>query len=254
MKPSISIVTVTFNAEEVLEDTLRSVLEQSYPEIEYIILDGKSTDSTVDIIKKYEEHISYWHSEKDNGLYDAMNKSLEKATGDFILFLNAGDHLRGKDTLEHIFSNWSEGTDVLYGEVMLVDDERKELGTRSELTTQKLPKHLDWKSLSRGMVVCHQGFIPRRELCQPYISNNLSADIDWVIKILKKADKVVHTNTIISDYLVGGVSKKRHRQSLWDRYSVLKSHYGSISNFFNHILILIRLVAFRILRVGRRTY
>ena len=156
--------------------------------------------------------------------------------------------------LEEVFSKYDATTDVLYGEVMMVDENRQAIGTRTEITTRKLPQQLTWKSMKLGMVVCHQAFIPRRELCPFYMVDNLSADIDWVIEILKKSRKNVNCGIVIADFLVGGVSKQRHRQSLKDRYNVLQKHFGIIPNFFNHILIIIRAIWFRISRVGKATY
>jgi putative colanic acid biosynthesis glycosyltransferase len=104
-KPLISIVTVVYNGEEFLEDTIKSVIEQSYESIEYIIIDGGSTDGTVDIIKKYEDKIDYWVSEPDSGIYDAMNKGAKLASGDFIYFLNAGDRLLANTNIEEVVNN-----------------------------------------------------------------------------------------------------------------------------------------------------
>ena len=95
-KPLISIITVVYNGEKFLEKTIQSVINQTYKNIEYIIIDGGSTDGTVDIIKKYEEQIDYWVSERDGGIYDAMNKGIDKANGVGLLFLNAGDYFVGE--------------------------------------------------------------------------------------------------------------------------------------------------------------
>lgn len=252
--PTISVITVVYNGENFLENTILSVGNQTYPNIEYLVIDGNSKDNTLAIIKQYENQISGWISERDNGLYDAMNKGLDLATGDFVLFMNAGDEFRNNKVLEQIFSKYDAETDVLYGEVMMVDENRKAIGTRTEITTRKLPKNLTWKSMKLGMVVCHQAFIPRRELCPKYIENNLSADIDWVIKILKKSRKNIYTGIVIADFLVGGVSKQRHRESLNNRYAVLQNHFGVIPNFLNHILITIRAVWFKIVRIGKDSY
>ena len=151
-------------------------------------------------------------------------------------------------------SNCDDETDVLYGEVMMVDEDRQPLGTRTEITTRKLPNDLSWKSMKLGMVVCHQAFIPRLALCPFFMDNNLSADIDWVINILKKSRKNTNCNMVIADFLIGGVSKQRHRQSLKDRYNVLQHHFGILPNFLNHIAIIIRAVWFKISRVGKETY
>lgn len=252
--PKISIITVVFNGEDLLEGTIKSVLNQTYPNIEYIIVDGASKDRTLEIIKKYESKISLWKSEPDKGLYDAMNKGLKLATGDFVWFMNAGDWIFEPETVEKMVESYEAETDILYGEVMLVNDERKHLGTRSENTTQKLPKKLNKNSLKKGMVVCHQGFLPRREIAPFYIENNLSADILWVIKCLEQARKVTNTNLILAEYLQGGLSKKQHEKALWDRYEILKNEYGFVSNLWNHFLIFLRAGIHKIKRIGKPTY
>ena len=94
LQPTFSIITITYNAVRLVEQTLLNVLSQSYPNIEYIVIDGGSTDGTVDIIRRYESGLAYWVSEPDKGIYDAMNKGLQKATGDYVWFINAGDTLR----------------------------------------------------------------------------------------------------------------------------------------------------------------
>lgn len=179
-------------------------------------------------------------SEPDEGLYDAMNKGQRMASGDFILFLNAGDRLFERTTVEKILHQATPDTDVLYGEVMLVTELRTHLGTRSELSTQVLPKNLTWESLRKGMVVSHQAFIARKAICPEYMADNLAADIDWVISILKRSRQNVHTGQVVAEYLVGGVSKQRHRESLWDRYEVLKKHYGFLPNLWAHVQIVWR--------------
>jgi glycosyltransferase involved in cell wall biosynthesis len=242
-----SIITVVFNGELLLEDTILSVLNQTYPHIEYIIVDGASRDGTMQIVQKYAQQFDNqlntpftfrWISERDKGLYDAMNKGQRLATGDFLLFLNAGDHLFSTDTLAKIAAQATTDTDVLYGEVMWVDAHRKHLGTRSQKTTQQLPDVLDWKSMRYGMVVCHQAFLPRRTIAPVYLENNLAADIDWVIRCLKQAKKIQHTYIIVSEFLTGGISKQKHWQSLWDRYAVLKTHFGGWANGVAHLYII----------------
>jgi len=239
-KPIISIITIIYNGVDLLPGTIESVIGQTYRGIEYIVVDGGSGDGTVDIIKKYAAQISQWISEPDEGLYDAMNKGLKMATGDFVWFMNAGDHIYATDTVEKMIEKWTPDTDILYGEVMLVDDARKELGTRSATTQQKLTNPLHWQDLAKGMVVCHQGFLPRRTIAPFYIKNNLTADIDWVIKCLKASKRTTATELIVASYLVGGLSKQQHRQSLQDRYVVLKEHFGFWGNLWNHLGILLR--------------
>ena len=257
MANKFSIITIVYNGESLIEGTMQSVLNQTFTDYEYIIVDGASKDATLSIVQDLAQknplqeesgykHTIKWISEPDKGLYDAMNKGLRYATGDFVLFLNAGDRLFDPTTLSKIAAAATPTTDVLYGETMLVDDDRKHLGTRTEKTVQKLPEKLTWQSMSLGMVVCHQAFLPARKIAPQYIEQNLAADIDWVIKCLKQAKNVTNTHTIVSEYLVGGISKKRHKQSLKDRFDVLKGHFGAVANFVNHILITIRAAIFKI--------
>lgn len=251
--PAISIVTVVFNGRQVLPVTMASVLQQTWSPLEYVLVDGASTDGTEAFIREVSSDYARsggpisvrWVSEPDEGLYHAMNKGLHMATGEWVLFLNAGDAFRDPDTLVRMMGQRTPDTDVLFGETMLVDADRKPLGTRSERTTQHLPERLDWRSLRLGMVVCHQAFLTRRSLAPDYIAGNLAADIDWIIRILKRSRRVVHTHLVVVDYLTGGVSRQRHRQSLWDRFRVLQRHFGFFPNLWNHVLIFLRALFLR---------
>jgi glycosyltransferase involved in cell wall biosynthesis len=254
---TFSIITIVYNGESLIEGTMQSVLNQTFTDYEYLIVDGASKDNTLSIVQEIALNSPLsikWISEPDKGLYDAMNKGLRLATGDFVLFLNAGDRLFEPTTLEKMAAAATPTTDILYGETMLVDDDRNHIGTRSDLTVQKLPEQLTWQSMRLGMVVCHQAFLPARKRAPQYIEANLAADIDWVIKCLKNAQNVTNTHTIISEYLMGGVSKKRHQQSLKDRYAVLETHFGTAKNFLNHIFITLRAVVFKIKNLGKKAY
>lgn len=143
-------------------------------------------------------------SEPDKGLYDAMNKGLRMATGDFVWFLNCGDQLHAPDTVARCAALAGPETDVLYGETLLVDDARKPAGTMSELSTRKLPARLHWRQYLGGMLVVHQSFVPRRALAPEYVMDNLCADYDWCIKILKNSRENQNTGLVMSDYLMGG--------------------------------------------------
>ncbi len=244
MSPKLSIITVVYNGKDVIEGTIRSIIQQSYSNIEYIIVDGLSNDGTHDIIRKYQESIHVYISEKDKGLYDAMNKGMKLATGDYIWFMNAGDHIPQKNTVENIFQDSIQG-DIYYGECMFVNEKREHQGLRSELTPHLLPQNLKWKDMAKGMVVSHQSFILKRSIAKPYIDNNLCADIDWVIDGLKNANVIIHTKIILSEFLMGGLSKQRHQESLKNRYSVLQKHFGFMPNIWNHIQIVIRAFFFK---------
>ena len=149
-----TIITITYNAAQWLERTILSILSQSYGNIEYVIIDGASTDGTVDIIRQYASGVSFWLSEPDKGLYDAMNKGLQHATGDYVWFINAGDTLPNADIIQRIVQKMEKRQhlpDVIYGETAIVDAQGKMLGMRR----LRPPKKLSWKSFRMGMLVCH---------------------------------------------------------------------------------------------------
>lgn len=239
--PVVSIITIVYNRKQDLQATFESVFAQSYSNIEYIVVDGASNDGTLDLIESYSDKISYWRSEPDKGLYDAMNKGLSLAQGDFVWFMNAGDLIFENDTTERIIQKAGREVDVYFGETMMFDETGKEWGIRSQITNQVLPKKLGWRSLSKGMVVCHQSILVKRGIAPEYILDHpFSADIDWVIKSLKAADQIVNTDQILSRYLMGGFSKKNLFKSWADRYDILKRHYGVFPNLWNHLMIVLR--------------
>lgn len=107
MLPKVSVVTVTYNCVDLVEGTLRNVLRQTYPNLEYVVIDGNSTDGTRQVIERYADRLAYWVSEPDNGIYDAMNKGIRAATGEWVLFMNAGDYFFRPTTVEEVF-RWYE--------------------------------------------------------------------------------------------------------------------------------------------------
>lgn len=124
--PLITVITVVYNGESTLEQTIISVVNQSYTNIEYIIIDGGSKDRTIDIIKKYEDKIDYWQSEPDNGIYDAMNKGIILASGEWINFMNSGDSFFQVSTISDCFMNKSfKDVDVIYGDSNQIDGNKK---------------------------------------------------------------------------------------------------------------------------------
>lgn len=255
--PTFSIITVVYNGESLLAGTMGSVFRQTWPHIEYIVVDGASKDGSVKIIEEFAAKMPSlrWISEPDRGLYDAMNKGLRMATGDFVQFLNAGDWLHAPDTLEKMAGMVTPQTDVLYGETLLVDEARTPHGTMSELSTRQCPKQLQWRKYLGGMLVVHQSFIPRRLLAPEYrAAAELCADYDWCIEILKKSRETIHVGSIITDYLMGGLSKKRHHQSLRNRFDVMRYHFGLFPTLWAHIWVVIRALLHRIRRWGKERY
>lgn len=238
--PVFSIITITYNASRWLERTILNVLSQSYPAIEYIIIDGASTDGTVDIIKRYESGISCWISEPDKGLYDAMNKGLEKATGDYVWFINAGDTLYTSNTVQQIASLLQRKRtlpDIIYGETVVVDEYSKSLGMRR----LKAPKQLSWKSFRMGMLVSHQSFVVKRTIAPLYdLRYRYSADVDWCIRCMKQAKVIYNTRLILSNFLEGGVSTTQRKDSLKERYAIMCRYYGKIPTMLLHLWFAVR--------------
>lgn len=239
--PKFSIITVTYNAGAVLEDTIQSVITQTYRNVEYIIVDGGSKDHTLDIINRYREHIHTLVSEPDKGLYDAMNKGIRLATGDYLCFLNAGDELHEDDTLQLMVHSitGTELPDVLYGETAIVDEE----GHFLRMRRLSAPENLNWKSFKDGMLVCHQAFFPRRELAEPYdLRYRFSADFDWCIRIMKKSHTLHNTHLTLIDYLNEGMTTRNHRASLHERFHIMCRHYGYLSTLARHAWFALRLL------------
>lgn len=237
----LSIITITYNAEKFLKRTIESILAQSNQDFEYIIIDGKSKDSTVEIAKAYGERVNLLVSEPDKGLYDAMNKGLRLASGDFVWFMNAGDEINESEVVANFMQSLAEtNADVFYGDTYFVEENGTIQGLRSDITPHRLPRNLKWQDMNLGMLVCHQAFIARKSIVPFYLENNLSADIDWEIECLKRAKKVQFLDTVVAKYLVGGISNKQLKRSLIDRYEVLKKHFGLFGVIMAHIHITIR--------------
>jgi glycosyltransferase involved in cell wall biosynthesis len=245
-QPKLSVITVVYNGARDIERTMLSVLNQTYDNIEYIIVDGLSVDGTLDIIKKYRDKIRLI-SEKDEGIYDAMNKGLGAATGDYVLFMNSGDEIYALDTVAKVLE-MADDADIYYGETEMVDDNGQSLGRRRH----KAPEQFTWQSFTYGMNVSHQAIYIKRSLTEPYDRKYLlSADIDWIIRAAKKAKKIVKINEYVAKYLIGGISKQKHRQSLLERFDIMKKHYGLLPTLFNHVIIALNLGWYWVL--NRRT-
>ena len=165
-KPLITVITVVFNSEKYLEETIESVINQSYDNVDYIVIDGASTDGTPDVIKKYDSQLDYWVSEQDRGIYDAMNKGLDVAFGEWLVFMNAGDIFHDNQVIENSIEQLSAEIDILYSDVLF-------RGKRNRI----------FHCTHKKMRFIHQGVIYRRSLHEAY------------------GKYLVATGVIISDYL-----------------------------------------------------
>lgn len=238
--PKLSVVTIVYNNAVAIERTMLSVLNQTYSNIEYIIIDGASTDGTKEIIQKYEERLAKFISEPDKGLYDAMNKGLALATGDYVLFMNSGDEIYSPETVAEVFAS-ATSADIYYGETEMYDENWNSLGQRRH----RAPEHFDWHSFKFGMNVSHQAIYIKRSLTEPYdLTYKYSSDIDWILKAAKKSSNIVNTHLYVAKYLVGGISKKKHLASLKERFKILGHYYGFIPNVINHVFITLNLAQY----------
>lgn len=249
-----TIVTCTFNAEHELQRTLDSVFHQSYADVEHLILDGLSHDRSVEMAQTYKQrsdeartgHEVVVCSERDSGLYDAMNKGIARATGDYIVFLNAGDTFPSEATLEHIAHSIGDGEalpGVIYGDTDIVNGEGRFLRHRR----LQPPAKLTWRSFRNGMLVCHQAFYVLTTLAKdnPYNLNyRFSADVDWCIRVMKEAERqhltLKNVDEVVVNYLDGGMTEKNHRASLRERFSIMRRHYGLPLTLIMHVWFAVR--------------
>lgn len=240
MKPLFSIITVTFNASNVIQPTLDSIKEQTFSNFEHLIVDGASRDNTLDIARNADIPQMRIISEPDKGLYDAMNKSIKLASGVFLIFLNAGDSFSDCDVLQRLADSATDNVDIIYGQTQIVNEARQVVGMR-HLTA---PKHLTAESFKHGMLVCHQAFVARHSITPPYdLSYRFSADYDWCIKCLRNSryNAYVGDQPIIN-FLTAGLTDKNHKKSLKERFYIMCKHYGTYTAILQHISFIPRTI------------
>ncbi len=251
----LSIITVVRNAKELFLKTLESVKNQTYANIEYVVVDGNSTDGTKELIEENQEFITTWISEKDKSLYDAMNKGLRLSTGDFVWFLHAGDTIPTPQTLENVINEILnkdnfENIDFIYGKVKIKsieDDTYTFLDYHKIAPTEKKLSNLGYKNFLEGMVICHQAMLVRREIAPFYDLNfRLAGDIDWSIRLFKEIEKrkknkdevrVKQSELVIAHFLAGGISTSQKKKSLQERFKIFQKHSGFVGAVWQHLVI-----------------
>lgn len=234
MNPTISVITITFQAATTLERTIKSIQGQDYPGLEYIVVDGGSTDGTLEVIRQYELGIDKWISEPDKGLYDAMNKGMKLASGDYFLFINSGDELDAPNTLSKIFSACPTTADVYYGDTLITNMQGHVVGHRR----LKPPKNLNWKHFKHGMLVSHQSIVVSRNIAPQFnLKYRYSADFDWCVGALQKSRTICNTQMAISRFLDGGLTKQNLVKGLKERFAIMCRYYGIPSTLLSHIPI-----------------
>ena len=228
--PKITVVTVVYNGEKYLEQTIQSIIAQTYKNIEYIIIDGGSKDSTLEIIKRYENHISHWQSEPDRGIYDAMNKGLAKASGEIITFLNADDWYE-PDAVESIIEVFMQHPhlDFVFGDVIQIDP----------LTHHETTYRVRLNEAHRVMPLGHPALFVKTMLHRQFpfdTSFRMAADYDLVLSLLDRPKSTyAYLPKRITNFRLVGISATHNMDSenyrVWVKhYGVLRANYAKVSN------------------------
>lgn len=215
MAPKVSVVTINRNMVGQLSRTIESVLCQSHPEMEFVIIDGASTDGSQDVVRKYSDRIAYWISEPDAGIYDAMNKGVQAATGDWIIFMNSGDNFLDADVVRDMFSVDVSDCDLVYGHAVW---------RQAGIDTIWVAEPLD--VLPFRMNCSHQSLFARRELMlrHPFERNLLVSDYAFLVKAWRNGARFKSRDRIVSVATAGGLSDRRRFRSLWQRTQILRRH------------------------------
>ncbi|MBP5771479.1 MAG: glycosyltransferase [Bacteroidaceae bacterium] len=217
-QPLISIITVSYNSAATIEDTLLSVLDQTYQQIEYIVVDGLSKDGTIDIIRSYEHRFQgrlRWISEKDEGIYDAMNKGIRMATGDVIGILNSDDFFTNKNVIAQMITSFEDQSiDAVYGDIHFIRDGAPEQCVRYYSSRRFSPIWLRF-----GFMPAHPSFYMRREVFERaglYKSDyKIGADYEMMVRLFYKQH--IHARYLPIDFVtmrLGGLSTRNVRSRL----------------------------------------
>lgn len=225
--PLISIITVSYNAVNVIEQTISSIVNLNFDDYEYIIVDGGSTDGTIDLIKKYQDKISHWISEPDKGIYDAMNKGANIAKGEYVIYINAGDKILD---FNFNFLKSTKNKDVFYGNILLEDN--------------RAVVPYDLKIIGYAMPFCHQAVIVKTQLMKEYGFNcnyKIAADFDLFQRLIKDKKEFKYENITMAMFEGGGVSSKMSKVYVKEYLSIIfknKINYYWPYSLIKFILIL----------------
>lgn len=207
-QPLVTVITVCYNAREMLLRTMNSVWAQTYKHVEYVIVDGASTDGTLELLEEYGARIDHWVSESDKGIYDAMNKGVSMAKGKWVIFMNAGDCFADNHVLENVFSVPRQ-VDVIYGDVVKGGVVKKASSPRN----------------AHRMFFCHQSVFVKIESLKAFpfdISHKMSADFKQMKQLWLAGKQFLQLDFPIADFDVQGVSNTNRAVGLWDNICVIR--------------------------------
>lgn len=241
-KPWLSIITVCLNDCNNLIRTLQSIRDQKCDYIQSILIDGDSSDDTKTVINNHLDVITDWISEKDQSLYDAMNKGMRMAKGEYILFLNAGDVFHTAQVVLYAYTHHSK-EDILYGDAIFVHEN----GTYKSPRHKVLPTTLDLRSFKNGMVVCHQALFVKTTVAATYNLNyKIAADLDWVIRSIKQARKTKYLGITVCNFQAGGLSSRRRKLALLERWKILSAEFGWFETTRSHLIIPLKFILWKL--------
>lgn len=246
--PLLSIVTVTYNAAGFIQETLESVYSQTFTNYEHLIIDGASSDNTLELIKKFNNPRLCLLSEKDKGIYDAMNKGIQQAKGSWLYFLNAGDTFTSPRILEQLFNGREQTCDLIYGKVVT----KNEPSGVNYTTGQPLT----FSSFFFTIPINHQGAFFHRSTFERIGKYNLNykilADLEWLIRYFKQdSNKSEYVNKIIAEYETVGFSYHNRSRSLRETLKYSRQHfplYVTIINFLMHPLMVVKIKLIALLK------
>ncbi len=228
-KVKISIITIVLNDKDNIENTILSVINQNIKNLEYIILDGGSIDGTLEIIEKYKDKIDVFESQKDNGIYDAMNKAVKKASGEWICFMNSGDTFIIHKSIFNLFDKQTNANaQILYGDHQVKCIEKT-----------KIIKATPIENIWKGSVFSHQSCFVKKEILEEYefnISNKITADYELFYTLFKDNKIFEHIPVLVSSVSCGGVSDIKRIDSIVSRWNILDKSF-KINTYYIQLVL-----------------
>ncbi|MCC5943982.1 MAG: glycosyltransferase [Bernardetiaceae bacterium] len=211
----LTVITVCFNAAKALKKTIKSVASQDFESFEYLIIDGKSTDDTLVVISDNQSVINHWVSEPDAGIYDAMNKGMRLAKGDYILYLNAGDTFYSEQSLSQLFAQATDTAVLIYGDYQVINESYNEI-VRAE------PLDTPWT----GMKFCHQSMALRREwaLRFPFSGDYITSDFEQVYEIYQAGAEFCYVPIVVANFMHDGISTKNKLRVRFESLHIVRKH------------------------------
>lgn len=248
----ITIITVCYNSVNEIENTIQSVISQDYDNVEYLVVDGKSTDGTLEIIRKYSKGISNWLSEKDKGVFDAMNKAIDMATGEWLLFMNAGDSFAESDIISSFFNGvkYDDGVGVVFGDAFFLQPD-------NSLSYYKATPFTKRESGIRDMGICHQAIFTRTSLARRFkfdFSYKYASDYNMMMNIFKSGYTFSYNAIPVCIYNLDGISSNNKLSQFKEVARICGVSTHTLPYFQGYLKTVYRITKINIVKVLRKFY